>query len=218
MSRFLIKSIATLSLTVVAAASQAFTVTYPINFFLDSTGGASSTTSVPMFHPWMGTLTSVSLAYHIGAIGGNDVTNIDAVSGVFDNFVYSESYLSVHNAANTAALGDDLIVQDSHTGVALAPGGVDSVFAYNEYDNTIWGTAGVMAGFTGGGNLVVDQSSLGFAVAGGTAQTQSTGSEAAISYGYLTYEYTKNPTPAPAAAASMLIGMVGGLVRRRKSA
>ena len=218
MSRFALKSIATLSLGVVAAASQASVITQNINLFVDYTGGASITTSLQQFHPWMGTLNSVTLNYEIAVLASNTVTNIDSASGLFNNFVYDESYLSVHDLANTQSMGDDLIVTDSHTNVALAGGASDSVGFYVAYTNTLIGNAAVMTAFTGGGTLAVDQSSLGFAVAGGSAQTQSTGFEYAGSVGTLTYDYTKPSVPAPAAAASMVMGLVGSFVRRRKSA
>lgn len=217
MSQKYIKVLATLSFVVVAAASQAALILQSVPAFYDNSGGADQYTMLNQFNPALGSLTAVGMFYYNVAYGQNTVTNIDGTPGTFSNMVYSESYLSVYDSTATYGLVDDLVVSNSASGIALAGGASNTISAGNgyyafqaSYDPSF------LAAYTGMGSVYAYQASLGYAGGSGDHQVQNGGFEESASAAVLIYQY--NAVPAPAAAGTMLIGMIGGFVRRKRSA
>jgi len=218
MSRSYIRTIATLSFAVVAVASQAAVYVQTIPTFTDTSGGDSMTTMLAKFNPSWGTLLAVTIGYTNTASGSNTVTNIDVAPGTYNNSVHSDSTISVYEDSLTYGITDMRNADASANGFLLNPGSSDTESAADSISTSISSSwSGVLSAYSGAGNVIVTQSSFGIASGTGDHQVQNAGSEFAQSYGLLTYEY-RPAVPAPAAAGTMLIGMIGGFVRRKRSA
>ncbi len=217
MPRLLFRSISALSFITVAVAAQASVIVQVIPFFYDNTGGADQTTILNKFDPTLGKLTKITIDWANYATASNQVTNIDAASGTFSNSAFSESDFLVAEDTFSYGLFDQNIVSDNHNGVSLAPGESDLVSVASLYTASAYtSNPGALAAFSGVGTVIAYQASFGIAGGAGDVQVANQGMEEAASVGTLTYHYTT--LPAPAAAGTMLIGLLGGFVRRRKSA
>lgn len=219
MSRSYIRTLATISFAVVAVASQAAVYSQAIPAFYDNTGGADQTTLLQQFNPSWGTLLNVTISYWNGAAATNTVTNIDIEAGTYNNSAFSQSDFQVFPTASPFyGYYNTQVASDSHSGVVLNPGDSDTVSSLVIDTNTMSdSTPSLLAAWTGLGTITAYQASFGIAGGDGDHQVQNAGFEEAASFGTLTYEY-RSVVPAPAAAGTMLIGMIGGFVRRRRSA
>lgn len=218
MSRLNIKTIATISLAAIAVAAQSAVFSQSIPLFVDYTGGADQTTVLAKFNPSWGTLTQINIIYATEADATNTVTNIDGVAGTYVDSVHSESYFLVAEDTFTYGFADNNVVDATVAGIPLNAGDSYTLTQTSFYTNTVFTTyAAALSAFSGAGSVIAYQSSFGYAGGSGDHQVSNAGSEFAGSVGYLEYVY-KPAVPAPAAAGTMLIGMIGGFIRRRKSA
>ena len=198
-----------------AVAAQANVLSYTSQVLAGvNTGTQIDHISIPQFNPTWGVLQSVTVTYGNFAYSESSLSNLTTSTRFEIQNSLAKDSITVKSGSIT--VGGSVTASTSYSG-NIAGG-----FTNDLIDQQISGGTSTftlpadLAQFTGLGNVFVDNNTItsgqfgqqgnyyGFSFNIGEAQAQ-------VDYNYRT-------VPSPAAAATMLIGVVGGFVRRRKSA
>jgi len=198
-------------------AAQATVISYTSMLLSGvGTGVSSDTTSLLQFNPGLGTLTSVTVFYADFAFSESSITNLTTKSRYASQSSFASDAINV-STGFTINTGGFVTASTSLVSPALGAGLTSDLTNSNfGGGSSTYTSASDLAEFTGFGALSVTNTTTtsGSAVGQGNyfAFTNN------FAAGQAAVVYTYRSVPSPAAAATMLIGVVGGLARRRRSA
>lgn len=199
-------------------AAQATVITYTSSI-LSGVGTGSQMDTLPKFNPMLGTLTSVTVSYADFAFSESSITNLTTKTRLAHQSSHASDTINVStgvtiNVGGTlmASTLNPLVGTFFHLGAGSTSDIVDAQFGGGSSNYSL---AADLAEFTGPGTLsVTNQTNTGGSAIGQGSYYAFTNNfaegQASVSYNY-------NAVPSPAAAATMFIGIVGGLRRRRNA-
>jgi len=197
-------------------AAQATVLTYTSQLLAGvNTGTQADHLSIPQFNPSWGTLVSVTVSYANFAYSESSLTNLTSVTRVEVQNSFASDNVSVTSGA--ISVGGGVSASTSYGPGPIAGGATNDLIDQQfSGGGAFYTSAFDLAQFTGLGNVFVDNATVTSGQFG--QQGNYYGFSFNIGEGQAQVSYNYTNVPSPAAAATMLIGVVGGLVRRRKSA
>jgi len=200
-----------------AVAAQANVITYNMAFPLSGvgTGTQMDTTSLLKFNPSLGTLTSATITNFDYAFSESSITNLTAKKRFESQSSFASDKIKVSTGGLISVVGS-ISASTSQSGPLL--GGVtnDLVDAHFGGGSSTFTSMLDLAEFTGLGTLTVTNNTTTSGSAIGQGSYSAFTNNFAEAQASVTYDYKS--VPSPAAAATMLIGVVGGIARRRRLA